>query len=461
MERGKISTSKIEPGIILFVFCRDIDSRGYGISVWNHWVLVTPNLIPGETAYVKVEYKSGSRWITTLQNRVYDSLDRREPPCKYFGECGSCSIQHISDDRQWNLKINTLRETIARLAGLKIPINLIDDFSNNSFHYRNRAIIPIRLNNKSLIFGYYKANSHEIVEIDSCNVLDLRVSNLISCIKSDIERFLLLSKDNQVAIRNLRHISFRLSLTYENILITFVSNNNDTYILYKLANQIYSNYEIVAGITLNVQPNNTNKIFGDTNLTLLGDDYIDEIFFDLRFRIKSTTFFQINPSVAENVVSYIVEYFSNDTNCTHLIDAYCGVGAISLPLTNSGFKVIGIELNKESINLAKYNARTNNLDKVEFYNGNVSELLDCFLVESSGLILDPPRKGVDDLVVNTILNKLPKSIAYLSCNPSTLARDLSLLTKTNKYRIHKIIPFDFFPQTTHIECLTFLNRINF
>ena len=205
---------------------------------------------------------------------------------------------------------------------------------------------------------------------------------------------------------------------------------------------------------MNIQDKRNNLIFGEKTILLCGKPFIREIFCDTTFFISTTNFFQVNTKLAEHAVKSIINWFKKDNSITHILDCYCGIGTISLPLAKSGYQITGIEINKESVKQAIFNAKSNNLDNVTFHCGDVTNNSLLLNYQYQGLVIDPPRKGLAEDLIRQILSLNFRKIVYLSCNPSTLARDLNMLCE--KYSIESVQPFDFFPQTTHIECLAFL-----
>ena len=444
------------------IICKDIDKDGHGISEWNEWILVTPDLIPGEKAAVKIEYKSGSRWYTSLSNRKNESQSRCQPLCSIAETCGSCTTQHITGEEQWSLKVRNLKHIIQSIIKLDIRVDSILYSKGDSYGYRNRALVPIHISNrKELLIGYYKLKTHTIVDLNICTVLDTRLSSLLYLIKNDIQDFIKHNKFPSLHLTSLRHICLRLATNTDQILITLVSKKKYLISYTQIANLWVDKFPFVSGVTLNIQSDNNNRVFGRNTFKLAGQDHVEDIFCGLKFILGTTTFFQVNSSQAEKIVKHIVHWIELDKSIKSVIDAYCGVGAISLPIAKKHLFVIGIEIHEQSVIQARRNASLNNIKNCKFHNGDVKALLDKFIKTNTALIIDPPRKGLDPEVISIILKKLPIKIAYLSCNPVTLARDLKALIVNRSYKVEIIYPIDFFPQTTHLECLALISRTNF
>ncbi len=457
-----VKTSIPKAGDLVHVECRDIDNYGNGISEWNKFILVTPELIPGEKAIVEIKYKSGSMWMTSINKFLSRSVNRIIPECDVFSICGGCSLQHIAYSEQWRLKVQHTVDLFSRIG--KLSINIHEDFRdmNNIYHYRNRAIIPVEYNQKNNIIklGYYERKTHNIIDINKCPILDKRLSSLILPIKTSFYNEL----NNNVVSKNLlsgiRHISLRISNYNNQILMTIVSCKDYINEFDVLAEHFMNTFFHLSTVSLNIQSEDTNKIFGTSNRIIAGEKNIEESFCGIKILIDSNSFFQINLLKAERICKQIIKWLYSDYNTSTVIDAYCGLGTLSLPISKAGFNVIGLEINTASVDLAKQSAINNKLN-INFVAGDVKNNLDKYLNRETTLIIDPPRKGLDNYVVNIILEKKPKKIAYLSCNPSTLARDARLIIDSNFYKVEYLYPIDFFPQTTHLECLLLFSSINF
>ncbi|WP_269622930.1 23S rRNA (uracil(1939)-C(5))-methyltransferase RlmD [Prochlorococcus marinus] len=442
----------------LTVKCIDIDHAGYGVCKWNSCVIKVPGLIPNEEAIIKCELRIKSYWIAKIEKIILYSKSRTVPICPVAEECGGCTLQHINDKNQFIIKNTQFYNELVRT-------NLIDkNFIINSYpsslnlNYRNKAIMPVRSNTPSTIsIGYYKYNTHDIINIDSCPVLDNRINNILDTIINQLSNSNIYA-DNDLSQDNaLRHISIRLGINTNEILITFISSYKLKNKLRTLVSNITSIHTNIVGIVNNIQPNRTNVIFGDETFVLFGRPYLLEKFCNLRFRIGVTSFFQPNLNLAEQIIKLITKFLSKDKR---VIDAYSGIGTISIPLANIGYDVLSIENNIESNKLAIINAKLNHITNINFYCGDVEKYLYDLLEESDALIIDPPRKGLSVKTTNIILERMPDLIIYQSCNPSSLRRDLTSIIENGNYTIDNISTLDFFPQTTHLESLTILRKLN-
>jgi 23S rRNA (uracil1939-C5)-methyltransferase len=255
----------------------------------------------------------------------------------------------------------------------------------------------------------------------------------------------------------LRHLALRVGQHTGEVLITLVSSHGVLPGLTELAQQWQQRWPEVVGVCLNLQPKASNTVMGPVTETICGRPWLQERFAGQALRIAADTFFQVNTLQAERVVPLLQEGLAPLTDRT-IVDAYCGIGTFSLPLAAAGAQVLGLEVHGGSVEQARSNAARNGLERALFEEADVASVLASRLQAADGLLLDPPRKGLSDQAIDAIVTTLPSRIAYISCNPATLARDLGLLCQDNRYRLTRVQPVDFFPQTSHVETVALLER---
>ncbi len=446
---------KPRPGNKAQVICHDLDKQGRGLARWNNWVLVLPGLLPGETAEIMFIRRIGSQWLASVQEIKETSKYRRNEPCIIASKCGGCNLQHCTEDFQRDIKLKQLDDSLKRIGNIKHEVDQIIYSPSNQMGYRNKAIIPVSKSNDGVIkFGYYKYGTHQIVNLYSCPVLITQINYIIPFIRDKISLLEIPIYSETSDSEGLRHVIIRTS-TMESSLVTFVSSSLNYSKLNELSSELYNTFDTITGVSVNIQQQRNNIILGPKTISLYGNPYLEEIFCELTLRITSTSFFQINTKEAEKVVIIIRDWLVKN-NIKSLLDCYCGIGSISLPIANCGIKVTGIDINKSSIEIAKQNSKNNGI-QTQFYCTDVKNILKEKLSECDALVVDPPRKGLDKEIIDSILEIKPKLIAYLSCDKATLARDLNIIVNSrNYYRIVRIIPIEFFPQTTHLETLVLL-----
>ncbi len=442
------------------VECIDLSTKGDGISFYQDYLIFTTLLLPGETAIVKLLYKKNSFWYSEIQSIINVSDTRITPKCSVYQKCGGCTLQHTSYDEEKRVKLKNFKNTLLNIAGIDIPeIELLSN--NNSFYYRNRAIIPLQRDNENnILFGYYRPSSHVIEDIDHCPILDNRLNSLIPDTKRVLNESKINCDSNGILPNSIRHIVLRIGTNTGQILISFIANSSNILGLDKVAKYLFSKYNNVVGVTLNIQPLANNTIFGDKTITLLGRNYIEDIICGQDLRIFTDTFFQINTLMSDIIISQLVKWYKFNRFTGTIIDAYSGIGTISIPLAANGFNVVGIESNTNSSNLSITNSQINNISNISFINGDVNKVVKKLFRSSKAFVFDPPRKGLQKELLNILIQHKPDYIAYLSCNPATLARDLKcLILDNNVYTIDKILTIDFFPRTSHLESLTLIKKL--
>lgn len=451
------------PGRLIEVEAVDLDRDGRGLARWMGWVIVVPDLLPGEKAQVQLQQRQRSRWLSRRVRLLHPSDARRRPPCILAADCGGCTLQHLDDPSQARWKQATLAETLRRLGQISTDPDPVLSDLHRSFGYRNRALIPLhRAADGRLRLGYFKRGSHRIVNLNRCPVLDPRLDALIQPLKNDLQDTGWPADHDLQTGSGLRHLGLRLAHQSGELLITLVSSHAALPGLKSLAEGWMARWSELRGVTLNLQPKRSNLILGTDTRLIAGCETVEERICGQRLQLATTTFFQVNTLQAEAIVTVLRQWFLKTLGRGRLVDAYCGVGTISLPLAAVGFDVLGIELHASSVDQAVSNAALNGLSpRCRFIAGDVADQLAQALPGTDALVLDPPRRGLDQRVVKAILESPPPLLAYLSCDPATQARDLkTLMGSEGAYRLHRLQPVDFFPQTTHLESLALLERIS-
>ena len=450
------TTTALRLGQTFEVTIHGLGHEGQGVGRLDDLAVFVPGALPGERVVARLRRQAKRHLEAELVGVEDPSPDRRKPPCLLVERCGGCSLQHCNDPAQADLKTDLVRQALKRLAQLKVEVLPILQAAT-PLGYRNRALIPLeRTPEGQLRAGYYRRGSHKIVNMNRCPVLDPRIDVLIQPIKADLEATRWPVDVNLSQGGGLRHLSLRVGHHSGDVLITLVSSHNNLPGLEALAQQWQERWPEVVGVNLNIQPKATNVVLGPDTYQVSGRSWLLERFAGHELHIGADTFFQVNTAQAERVVPLLVDFFSEQPN-TQVLEAYCGIGTFSLPLAAAGLDVLGLELHHASVAQARANAERNALPKARFEQADVAVSLAEHLAWAEALLVDPPRKGLAPEVMEVILQAPPRRIAYISCNPATLARDLGLLSEAG-YRIRPIQPVDFFPQTSHLECLALLER---
>lgn len=441
---------------------------GQGVGRIDQQVVFVAGALPGERVRVRLVHRARRHLVAELLEVLVPAADRRRPPCILAERCGGCSLQHLALAAQRHWKEDRVRQALGRIGALEATVSSIQPVPapatavEAGFGYRNRATIPLeRQADGRLKAGFYRSGSHRIVNMNHCPVLDPRLDALIEPLKADLERSDWPVDANLSAEGGLRHLALRLGQRSGEILITLISSHRDLPGLETVAGSWMERWPEVVGVCLNLQPKATNTLMGPETDLIIGRDWLSDTFAGLRFRIGSDTFFQIHPAEAEQVVALLLDTLPSAEQLGGIVlDAYCGVGTFSLPLARAGHRVLGIEQQERSIDQARRNALSNGLeDRCRFQAGDVAALLQESLQGVGALVVDPPRKGLDPSVLEIIEATPPQRLLYISCDPSTLARDLGQLCRQGgPYRLARVQPFDFFPQTSHVETVAVLER---
>jgi len=449
----------------------DLGRDGRGIGRIDGLVVFVDGGLPGEQVRIRLTGRARGHLLARLEKVLTPSPARRRPPCILADHCGGCSLQALEDGAEREWKQAHLSESLRRIAGLEAPEQPLLA-SQEALGYRNRAIIPLERGEAGRMrAGFYRRGTHRIVNMNHCPVLDPRLDALIAPLKADLEAtgWPVNREADPARPAGLRHLALRVGHHSGELLICLIASQDGLSGLEEVATVWMERWSPLVGVCLNLQPEPTNLLMGSETRTIAGRGWLSEEFAGLRYRIAADTFFQVNTLQAERVVALLRDALGPTAG--RLVDAYCGIGTYSLPLAAAGWQVHGIEQHGAAVSLAAVNAAENGLsERATFETASVGSVLAARLDPPEGkvdaLLLDPPRKGLDAPTLAAIDARPPALVAYLSCDPATLARDLGRLcgtptsddTPRGPYRLRSVQPLDFFPNTTHVEALAVLER---
>jgi 23S rRNA (uracil1939-C5)-methyltransferase len=452
------------PGTDLDLCISGLNHHGQGVArvsadpgSGSELVVFVPEALPGERVRARVHHKAQRHLVAHALERANDAPERRHPPCILASDCGGCDVQHLTDAAQLAWKQDLVQQALRRIGGQTLAVDPILA-SETPLGYRNRTTIPLeRSPDGQLRAGFYRSGTHRIVNMNRCPVLDPRIDRLIAPLKLDLEQ-----SDWPVDVDlseggGLRHLALRVGHHTGEVLLTLISSHSDLPELPTLAEIWMQRWPELVGVCLNIQPRPTNTLMGPRTVAIAGRSWLSDRFAGLEVRIAPDTFFQVHTAQAERLVPLLIEALRPAPGRT-LVDAYCGIGTFSLPLAAAGARVLGLEQHPSSVEQARLNAGLNGLNGLTLQAADVGLVLPEALEGADGLLLDPPRKGLPERVCEAILAAPPRKVAYLSCNPATLARDLARLTAPGTLRLRRVQPVDFFPQTHHVEALAVLER---
>ncbi len=449
-----------QQGDTLELTITDLSSSGDGLGRWQERVVFVPDTVPGDEVRVRLGQAKPTFARGKVRQLVQPSADRVRPACIVADKCGGCQWQSVSYSAQLAAKQQQVVDALTRLGKFETPTVLPILGAEAPLGYRNKATYPLARSPEGQVkAGYFRKGSHKLVNLNQCPVQDERLNPLLAQVKQDIqERGWSIYNENR-HLGRLRHLALRVGRRTGQLLLTLVSTAPNLKDI-ELQTQVWmERYPDLVGVCVNLNPDKTNAIFGAETLVIDGVPYVEEIFADLRFRIHATTFFQVNTEQAERVLDVILQELQL-TGQETIIDAYCGVGTLTLPLAKQAKRCIGLEVQPEAVAQGLTNAGLNGIDNVEFRAGDVGDLLPATAASLTApldiVVLDPPRKGCDRPVLDALIALKPPRIVYMSCDPATLARDLQILRDEGGYTLTKVQPADFFPQTPHVECVAFL-----
>ena len=451
-------TRKLQQGQVIELEITDLNTSGEGVGRYEGQVIFVPNTVTGDHLKVKIIQSKPKFARGKIQNILLPSPHRIRPQCIVADKCGGCQWQHIDINYQRQAKHQQIIQAFQRIADLaNIQVEPIL-YTQDSLNYRNKSTYPLgRSATGQVQAGYYRQGSHKLVNLNLCPIQDERLNPFLKEIKQDIQARGWSIYDEHKHRGKLRHLSLRIGHHTGEILLTLIATSEKLLGIKEQAQLWLEKYPQLVGVSLNLNPQRTNTILGNTTYTIAGKSYLREIFAGIELKISADTFFQINTKAAELLFQSILDRLDL-TGQETVIDAYCGIGTFSLPLAKKVQKIVGIEVNSESIKQAQNNAKLNNIDNAIFYTGKVRDWIDKITFHPDIFLLDPPRKGCHFQVIEAILKIKPLYIVYVSCKPATLARDIKLICQSNIYKPKYIQPTDFFPQTTHVESYVILRR---
>ena len=438
----------------------DIGQGGVGIGKYEGFTVFVDGGLVQDKIKVKITKSKKNYAVGDIVEIIEKSPFRVERKCsESLRQCGGCQIQELDYQKQLDVKTNEVKQVISRIG--KLDDVVIHDTlgMEHPFRYRNKAQFPIQKKDNMPVIGFYKKKSHDLISTDECIIQHEVNDKIIKIIKTYIRAYNVSIYDEKTHKGLLRHLVTKVGFTTGEVMIVLVANGKKLPYLKELASVLKENIPGFKTLVVNVNTQKTNVILGKENIVAYGDGMIRDYIGELVFEISPLSFFQVNPLQTEVLYNKALEYANLGENDT-VFDIYCGIGTISLFLAQKAKKVYGIEIVEDAIKDAKRNAKINNMDNVEFYVGKAEEVVPKMYQEgkrANVVVVDPPRKGCDEKVLDTIISMQPDRVVYVSCNPSTLARDLAYLNERG-YKCHEIQPVDMFPHSVHVENVAWLSK---
>lgn len=439
----------------------DMGHKGEAIGKVDGFTVFVDGAIKGDIVKGKVTKSKKSYAVADLVEVIKPSELRVDPICSLSGICGGCQIMHMDYNEQLKLKEGKIKEDLIRIGKIESPNMLPIIGMDEPYYYRNKAQFPVeRTSQGDVNIGFYRKFSHSVVPFETCYIQNKVNDQILDAIKEYIEQSNIKIYDEKTQNGNLRKIMTKVGFETGEIMVVLVSKEKAIPKKQLLVDLLTKHVEGITTIVQNINSKNTNVILGSKNVVLYGSGKITDRIHNLVFEISPHSFFQVNPKQTDALYSKALEFAEIDKTKT-VYDIYCGIGTISLFLAQKAKKVIGIEVVPEAIEDAKRNAELNNLTNTEFHCGKAEYILPELFKEgitADVVVLDPPRKGCEEAVLTTIAEIKPERIVYVSCNPSTLARDVQILEE-NGYKLEKAQGVDLFPHSMHVETVALLTRV--
>ncbi len=429
-----------------------LSSDGRGIAHIDGKVTFVGQTCPGDKCKIKILKENKSYNIAELVEIVEKSPHRVKPFCPMYNVCGACSLQHIDYNYQLELKKTIVEDSMRGL----LDASIIDDVvpSPEIKEFRHKIQYPVRQTqvSKRILAGYFKPKSHDIVNIKYCPIQPHICDEIMEFIRENAPKYKIEGYNEKKHSGLLRHVVIRVSAkTGDNLVVLVLNADKVPERVKDFAQLLFDKFDKIVGVTANLNSQKTNLILTNKTIPLFGKDYIEETLCGVTFKIGSNTFFQINPKSAENIFRYVKDYIKSNYTKPTILDAYAGISAFGLVMSDVASEVTSVEECKASVDTAKEVKKLNGINNIKLYCMDCEEFLADKTDKSYDItILDPPRKGCTQKTLDSVLNLTKSEIIYVSCNPATLARDLKYLTDKNA-TVKSIRPFDMFCHSPHIE----------
>ena len=445
----------------------DCGTNGEGIGKADGFTVFVKDAVIGDRVTAKIMKAKKNYGYGRLMEILTPSPDRAEPVCPSARQCGGCQLQALSYEKQLEFKADKVRGHLERIGGFaNLPMEPIIGMKD-PFHYRNKAQFPVGRNRDGkIVTGFYAGRTHSIIENRDCVLGVPQNREILDRVIDYMETYDISPYDEVTGKGLIRHIFTRYGYHTGEIMVCIVANGS------RLPHQqelVKALREIpgMTSITLNINKNRNNVILGEKIQVLWGQEYITDKIGDISYQISPLSFYQVNPQQTWELYSKALEYADLHGEET-VWDLYCGIGTISLFLAQKAKFVRGVEIVPAAIEDARRNARLNGIKNAEFYVGKAEEVLPDYYADYAArhpgenaradvIVVDPPRKGCDETLLNTIVEMQPEKVVYVSCDSATLARDLKYLCERG-YQVKKVCPVDMFPMTVHVETVVLLSH---
>ncbi|ENZ6552699.1 23S rRNA (uracil(1939)-C(5))-methyltransferase RlmD [Enterococcus hirae] len=435
----------------------DLSYEGMGVAKIDGYPLFIENALPGERVEVLV-VKAGNKFgYGKVEKWLTESPDRQPLKDNRLLRTGIAPLAHLNYEQQLLFKQKQVENVMSKIA--KMPeVDILPTIPmENPVGYRNKAQIPVRRIDGRLATGFYKKNSHELVEIEDYYIQDPAIDEAIKRVRDILQRFQVRGYNEAKNEGQIRHIIIRRGHYSHEMMVVLVTRKEKFFKGKEIASIIHEELPEVVSVVQNINEEKTNVILGDKEKVLYGRSYIEDQLLGKTYRISSKSFYQVNTEQTEKLYQTAIEFAALQKEDT-VIDAYSGIGTIGLSLADKVKEVYGMELVPEAIEDAQFNALTNKIENAHYEVGKAETVMKKWQdkgIKPSVIVVDPPRKGLDARFIASAIDMAPAKLVYISCNPATFARDVKLFAESG-YEVKKVQPVDLFPQTHHVELVALL-----
>lgn len=450
----------IKKNDIYTMVIEDFGSEGEGIGKVDGFTLFVKDALIGDEIEVKVIKTKKNYGYGRLMKIIKPSPFRVEARCKNARACGGCQIQHLSYEKQLEYKQTKVENLLKRVGKIENYEMLPIIGMKEPYYYRNKAQFPVGKNKDGeIITGFYAGRTHAIIDTEHCYIQHPLNEHLVRCVKQWMVQNHIEPYDETTGQGLVRHILTRIGFKTKEVMVCLVINGKKLPKAEKLI-EFLKDIPGMTSISININQEKTNVILGRQVVTLWGRDYIEDYIGDVKFRISPLSFYQVNPVQTQVLYGKALEFADLKGNET-VWDLYCGIGTISLFLAKNAAKVYGVEIVPQAIDDAKKNAEINHIENAQFFVGKSEEILPEMYARTKEradvIVVDPPRKGCDESLLECITWMQPDKVVYVSCDPATLARDLKYMEE-HGYKVQKVQCVDMFGHSVHCESVCLLSR---
>ena len=438
-----------------------LGSSGEGVGKVQGFTFFVPGALAEEKIRFQAKQVKKSYGIGELTKVLEPSPERVKPVCPVYKQCGGCQLQHLSYEGQLTVKRQQVIDALERLGhfkGIKVENTLGDD---DPWHYRNKMQVPVASGKKgSLDIGCFAQATHRVINVEECFIQKKANNAIAAVVRAWMKEYKIPALEEDARRGIVRHVMGRVGVATGEVMAVLITNSPMVPHIKDLGKMLREAIPGFKTLVQNVNTRHTNVIMGEKSRIVTGPGFIQDSIGTLTFNISPESFFQVNSEQAAKLYGEALKA-ANLTSKETVVDVYCGTGTITLFLAQKAARAIGIEIVPSAIKDARINARNNKIANAQFVLGDAAVELPKLAqegIKADVIVLDPPRAGCDQRVINAIAAVKPKKVVYVSCNPASLARDAELLCKKG-YKINKVQPVDLFPQTHHVETVVLMSRV--